>query len=42
MLAHQIMVLDNGRVVEIGNHAQLVEQNGKYTGLLDAYLGKVI
>ncbi|MEB3213874.1 MAG: ABC transporter ATP-binding protein [Leptolyngbyaceae bacterium] len=29
-LADRIMVLDNGRIAELGNHAQLLEKNGLY------------
>ncbi|MEE8118703.1 MAG: lipid ABC transporter permease/ATP-binding protein, partial [Gammaproteobacteria bacterium] len=31
--ADSIMVLDHGRVVETGNHDQLLEQNGLYAAL---------
>jgi len=28
--ADQILVLDGGRIVELGTHHQLIERNGKY------------
>jgi subfamily B ATP-binding cassette protein MsbA len=31
--ANRIVVLDHGRVVENGSHAQLIEQNGLYASL---------
>jgi len=31
--AHQILVLDQGTVVEHGNHAQLLELEGRYAKL---------
>ena len=32
--AHQIVVLDNGNIVEIGNHASLVAKKGNYYNLV--------
>ncbi len=32
--AHQIIVLDEGKAVEVGNHAELVEKKGKYYELV--------
>lgn len=32
--AHQIVVLDNGKIVEIGNHNELVKQKGNYYNLV--------
>ena len=32
--AHQIVVLDKGKIVEIGNHEQLIEQKGNYYNLV--------
>ncbi|MEL6810851.1 MAG: peptidase domain-containing ABC transporter [Bacteroidota bacterium] len=32
--AHQIVVLDQGRIVEIGNHKQLIEKKGSYFHLV--------
>lgn len=32
--ADQIIVLDNGKVVEIGNHASLIERQGIYYNLV--------
>ncbi|WP_299534836.1 peptidase domain-containing ABC transporter [Ulvibacterium sp.] len=32
--AHQIVVLDNGKIVEIGNHRALVKQQGAYFNLV--------
>lgn len=32
--AHQIVVLDKGKIVEVGNHARLVQQNGEYYNLV--------
>ena len=31
--ADKIVVMDNGRVVEIGNHKELLSQKGKYYDL---------
>lgn len=32
--AHQIVVLDEGKIVEIGNHKELIEQKGNYYNLV--------
>lgn len=32
--AHQIVVLDQGKIVEVGNHQSLIEQKGKYYHLV--------
>ena len=32
--AHQIVVLDQGKIVEIGNHEQLIKQKGNYYNLV--------
>lgn len=32
--AHQIVVLDSGKIVEIGNHSKLIEQKGDYYDLV--------
>ncbi|GLX71045.1 ABC transporter ATP-binding protein [Paenibacillus glycanilyticus] len=34
--ADEIIVLDHGRIVEQGNHEQLIRQNGVYNGLIEA------
>lgn len=36
--AHQILVLDEGRIVERGTHAELLQNNGPYTRLYDLQL----
>ena len=33
MTADQIIVLDQGEIIEQGTHAQLVQKNGKYASL---------
>ena len=40
--ADQIIVLDGGRVVEIGIHQSLVQQSGLYRQLVRAYEGERI
>jgi len=32
--AHQIVVLDNGKIVEVGNHEQLIKHKGNYYNLV--------
>lgn len=32
--AHQIVVLDKGKIVEVGNHAELIKQKGNYYSLV--------
>jgi len=36
----QIVVLDHGRVAEIGSHEELLERGGVYAGLWDAFVGE--
>jgi ATP-binding cassette subfamily B protein len=39
MLSDQIMVLDNGRLAEVGSHAELLEKNGIYKRIYDLQSG---
>jgi len=32
--AHQIVVLDEGKIVEVGNHETLIKQKGNYYNLV--------
>ena len=32
--AHQIVVLDKGRIVEVGNHTELINKKGSYYHLV--------
>lgn len=34
--AHQIIVMDKGRIVEIGNHQELMKQHGFYSNLVES------
>ncbi|MEI8326700.1 MAG: ATP-binding cassette domain-containing protein, partial [Betaproteobacteria bacterium] len=36
-LAHRIVVLDQGRLVEMGSHASLLQQGGRYASLYQAH-----
>jgi ATP-binding cassette subfamily B protein len=38
--AHQILVLDHGRIVERGTHGQLIAQNGLYKQMWDRQLAR--
>ena len=40
--AHQIVVLDHGRIVEQGTHAELVHRQGAYTKLFSAQTGSEV
>ena len=35
--ADLILVLDNGKIIERGNHKELIELNGKYKRMYDNY-----
>ena len=36
--AHRVLVLDHGRLVEDGTHADLVQQGGVYSRMYDAWV----
>lgn len=36
-LADRILVLDGGRLIETGHHAQLMQQGGRYASLYKAH-----
>jgi ATP-binding cassette subfamily B protein len=38
MRADQILVIDHGRIVERGTHAQLLENRGKYASLYEQFV----
>ena len=38
MAAEQIIVLEHGRIVGIGTHAELVEENETYREIVDSQL----
>ena len=40
--AHKILVLDDGRIVETGNHAQLMSQQGLYARLAAMQFGAAL
>ena len=40
--ADRIVVLDGGRVVEIGTHAALLARGGRYRQLVDVYADGVL
>ena len=35
MLSDTIMVLDNGKIAELGSHSELIEKNGIYKRIYD-------
>jgi ATP-binding cassette subfamily B protein len=39
--AEQIMVLDGGRVAELGTHEELLELSGRYASMIEAQGGSV-
>jgi len=41
MAADKIMVLEDGRIAEIGSHSELVEKNGIYRRVYDLQSGVV-
>ncbi|MBI3595066.1 MAG: ATP-binding cassette domain-containing protein, partial [Nitrospirae bacterium] len=40
--ASKVLVIDHGRLIEQGSHAELLEQKGRYASLYEHYLAPVI
>jgi ATP-binding cassette subfamily B protein len=38
----QIAVLDNGRLAELGNHEELLDEGGQYAAMIDAQNGRTL
>ena len=42
LAAHQILVMDDGRIVQQGTHGDLIEENGVYRALYEAQFKKLL
>ena len=40
--ANMILVMENGEIMERGNHQELIEQNGKYAALWEEQINETV